>query len=91
MTPPPNFALRIIVQEDRKRVRGLNANFADAAPDCSLDTNECNAWLDILCKHFTDRLWPRSGGMDAIRQFMANLQHAMVPAGWKVDLFMVAA
>jgi hypothetical protein len=91
MTPPSNFALRIIVEEDCKLVRRLNANYADAAPDGGLDTAECDALLDILGLHFTDRPWPRSGGMDTTRQFMAELQHAMVSAGWKVDLFAVAA
>jgi hypothetical protein len=31
MTPPSNFALRIIVEKDSKLVRTLNADYADAA------------------------------------------------------------
>ena len=79
-----NFALRIIVEEDRKLVRRLNAIYVDAARDGGLDNAESDALLDVLGKHFAGRAWPRSGGMDATRHFMANLQHAMVGAGWKV-------
>jgi hypothetical protein len=32
MTPPSNFALRFIVEEDPSLVRQLNARYADAAP-----------------------------------------------------------
>ena len=42
-------------------------------------------------RHFTGQLWPRTGGMDATRRFMATLQRAMVAAGWKMDAFAVAA
>jgi hypothetical protein len=91
LTPPSNFALRIIVEEDRTLVRTLNAIYADAAADGGLDDAERDALLDVLGKHFTGRPWPRSGGVDATRHFMANLQHAMVGVGWKVDLFAVTA
>jgi hypothetical protein len=47
--------------------------------------------LDLLSRHFTGRSWPRSGGMDATRRFMATLQRAMAVAGWKLDAFAVAA
>lgn len=90
MMPPSNFILRIIVEEDPKLVRRLNAHYAGAAPDGGLDTIERDALLDVLGKHFTGRLWPRSGGMDATRRFMGDLQHAMVAAGWTVDLLAVA-
>jgi hypothetical protein len=90
MTPPSNFALRIIVEEDAKLVRCLNANYAGAAPDGGLDTVERDALLDVLGRHFTGRPWPRSGGMDATRRFMADLQDAMVAARWSVDVFAVA-
>ena len=91
MTPPSNFALRIIVEEDSKLVRTLNTTYADAAPDGGLDAVERDALFDVLGVHFTGRLWPRSGSMDATRRFLANLQRAMVTAGWKVDSFAVMA
>jgi hypothetical protein len=74
LTPPSNFALRIIVEEDRKLVRRLNAIYVNAARDGGLDNAESDASLDVLGKHFTGRPWPRSGGLDATRHFMANLQ-----------------
>ena len=91
MTPPSNFALRFIVEENCKLVRTLNASYADAAPDGGLGSDELDALLDTLGKHFTGLLWPRSGGMGATRRFMADLQHAMSAAGWKVDVFAVTA
>ena len=91
MTPPSNFALRIIVEEDRKLVRTLNANYAGAAPDGGLDECECDALLDVLGLHFTGRPWPRSGGTEASRRYFADVQHGMVAAGWKVDSFVVTA
>ena len=47
--------------------------------------------LDLLGRHFTGQSWPRTGGMDATRRFMATLQRAMAAAGWKMDAFAVAA
>ena len=91
MTPPSKFALRIIVEEDRKLVRNLNANYADASPDGGLDTSERDAVFDVLALHFTGRLWPRSGGMETTRRFVADLQHAMIGAGWKVSSFALTA
>ena len=91
MTPPSNFALRIIVEQDSKLVRALNAEYADAAPDGGLDTVERDALFDVLGLHFTGSRWPRSGGIDATRRFFASLQRAMVTAGWKVDFFAVMA
>jgi hypothetical protein len=91
MTPPSNFGLRIIVEEDRKLVRTLNANYAGAAPDGGLDECERDALLDVLGLHFTGRPWPRSGGTEASRRYLADLQHGMVAAGWKVDSFAVSA
>ena len=91
MTPPSNFALRIIVEEDRRLVRTLNANYADAALDGGLETSEREALFDVLGLHFAGRLWPRSGGTEATRRFVADLQHAMIAAGWKVDSFAVTA
>jgi hypothetical protein len=90
MTPPSNFVLRIVVEEDPKLVRTLNAHYADAAPDGGLDTVERDALLDVLGRHFIGTTWPRSGGMDATRRFMAGLQRAMIKAGWSVDLLAVA-
>jgi hypothetical protein len=72
-------------------VRTLNATYADAAPDGGLDAVERDALFDVLGLHFTGHLWPRSGSMDATRRFLANLQRAMVTAGWKVDSFAVMA
>jgi hypothetical protein len=68
----------------------LNAYYADAAADGGLDALERDAVLDVLARHFTAQPWPRSGGMDATRRFMANLQRAMTRAGWSVDFFAVA-
>lgn len=90
MTPPSDFALRIVVEDDPKLVRRLNAYYADAAPDGGLDTVERDALLDTLGRHFTGQPWPRAGGMDATRRFMADLQRAMTRAGWIVDLLAVA-
>lgn len=87
MTPPVNFALRIIVEEDPKLVRRLNAYYADAAPDGGLDAVERDALLDLLGRHFTGQPWPQSGGIDATRQFLADLHRAMTRAGWTVDFF----
>jgi hypothetical protein len=84
MTPPSKFALRVIVEEHPKLVRVLNANYANAAPDGGLKTAEWDALLDVLGRHFTGKLWPRSGGMGAARRFLADLQHAMAATGWKV-------
>jgi hypothetical protein len=90
MTPPSNIALRIVVEEDPNLVRALNADYADAAPDGGLDADERDALLDAIGRHFTGQPWPRSGGMDAARRYMADLQRAMTRAGWTVDLFAVA-
>jgi hypothetical protein len=90
MTPPSNIALRIVVEEDPKLVRNLNAWYADATPDGGLDTVERDALLDVLGRHFLGQPWCRSGGMDATRRFMADLQRAMTTAGWAVDLLAVA-
>ena len=85
MTPPSNFALRIIVEEDPKLVRTLNAHYADAAADGGLEAVEMDALFDVLARHFTGQPWPRSGGMDSTRRFMADLQSAMIATRWKVD------
>jgi hypothetical protein len=89
MTPPSNFALRFIVEENCKLVRTLNAGYADVAPDGGLDASERDALFDILGLHFTRRLWPRSGGTEVTRRYLADLQHAMIAAGWKVNSFAV--
>ena len=91
MKPPSNFALRIIIEEDRKLVRCLNANYSDAPPDGGLDTSECGALFDVLGLHFAGQRWPRSGGTEVTRRYMADLQHTMIAAGWKVDSFSVTA
>jgi hypothetical protein len=90
MTPPSNFVLRIIVEEDARLVRTLNANYADAAADGGLEAGEKELLFDILARHFTGRPWPRSGGMDATRHFMAELQSAMIATRWSADLLVVA-
>ncbi len=90
MTPPSNFALRIVVEEDAKLVRRLNAEYAGATPDGGLDSVEREALLDAVGRHFTGRPWPRDGGMDATRRFMAELQRAMTRAGWAVGFFALA-
>jgi hypothetical protein len=89
MIPPSNFALRIIVEEDPKLVRKLNADYAYAAPDGGLDTDDRDTLLDVLGNHFTGRLWPRAGSMVATRRYMAELQRAMARARWSVDFFAV--
>lgn len=91
MTPPFNFALRIIVEEDPKLVRRLNGSYADAAPDGGLESAERDMLLDVLSRHFTGQLWPRSGGTEITRRYLADLQHAMIAAGWKVNSFAVTA
>jgi hypothetical protein len=90
MTPPSNFALRIVVEEDPELVRTLNAHYADAAADGGLEAVEKDGLFDVLARHFTGQPWPRSGGMNATRRFMANLQNAMIAARWTVDLLAVA-
>jgi hypothetical protein len=90
MTPPSNIALRIVVEEDSKLVRRLNAYYADAAPDGGLDAVERDALLDAFGRHFTGQPWPRAGSMDVTRRFIADLQRAMTRAGWTVDLLAVA-
>ena len=48
MTPPSNFALRFIVEEDCKLVRTLNAGYAEAAPDGGLDASQRDALFDVV-------------------------------------------
>jgi hypothetical protein len=90
MIPPSNFVLRIIIEEDPRLVRDLNARYAGAAPDGGLETAERDALFDVIGKHFTGRPWPHSGGMDATKRFMAELQSCMVATLWKVDLLTMA-
>jgi hypothetical protein len=90
MTPPSNFALRIIVEEDPKLVRTLNARYAGAAADGGLEAVEKDALFDVRARHVTGRPWPRSGGMDATRRFMADLRKAMTATRWTVDPLVVA-
>lgn len=91
MTPPSNVALRFIVEEDPRLVQALNQAYAEADPDGGLDKPEREALQDVIGRHFTGRHWPRKASMEATRRFMADLQRAMAAAGWKVDLFAVAA
>jgi hypothetical protein len=84
MRPPSNFALRIIVEEDPKLVRILNARYADAAPDGGLEVAEKNALLDVLARHFVGRPWPRSGDITSTRGFMAELRTAMIATRGRV-------
>jgi hypothetical protein len=58
MTPPSSFALRIIVEENCKLVRTLNANYAGAAPD--------GAWRHpsaTRCSMFWDCILPDASGL----------------------------
>lgn len=71
-------------------MRMLNARYRDAAPDGGLEAAERDALFDVIGKHFTGRPWPRSGGMNATKRFMADLQPAMIEARWKVDLLAMA-
>jgi len=80
-----------IIERDPRLVEELNLYYGDTMPDGGLDKLEGELLLDLVARHFTGRLWPRTGGMDATRRFMADLQRAMTKAGWKVDLFAVAA
>ena len=79
MTPPSNFILRISVEEDQKLVRTPTAHYADAAADSGLEPAER-----------LDSHGPRTGGMVAVRRFMADLQDAMIITRLKVDLMAVA-
>jgi len=89
MTPPSNFALRFIVEEDCKLVRTLNAGYADATPDGGLDAAERDALFNVLGLHFTGRQWPRFGGIEVTRRYLADFQHEMIATGWKVNSFAV--
>lgn len=91
MVPPSNEALRLIIETDPSLVEDLNRYYGDATPDGGLDKVEREKLLDLLGRHFTGRSWPRTGGMEATRRFMATLQRAMAIAGWKLDAFAVAA
>jgi hypothetical protein len=91
MVPASNDALRQIIETAPGLVETLNEYYGDAAPDGGLDKVERELLLDLLARHFTRQPWPRTGGMDATRRFMATLQRAMAAAGWKVDAFAVAA
>jgi hypothetical protein len=90
MTPPSNFALRIVIEDDPKLVRHLNAHYDGAAADGGLEPEERDALFDIVGRHFIGRPWPRTGGMDVTRQFIADLQPAMIAMLWKVDLLAMA-
>jgi hypothetical protein len=91
MVPPSNEALRLIIETDAALVADLNRYYGEATADGGLDKAERERLLDLLSKHFTGRSWPRSGGMDATRRFMATLQRAMGASGWKLDAFVLAA
>jgi hypothetical protein len=91
MAPPSNDALRLVIETAPHLVATLNEFYGDAAPDGGLDKGERELLFDLLARHFTGQAWPRTGGMDRTRRFMAALQRAMSAAGWKVDGFAVAA
>jgi hypothetical protein len=55
------------------------------------EPSERDALFDVLALHFTGHKWPRSGGTKATRRFVADPQHGMIAAGWKVDSFAVTA
>ena len=82
VTPPSNFLLRIVVEEDQKLVRSLNGRYADAASDVGgLEAAERDALLDVLARHFTGQRWPCSS-MEATRHFVVELQTA---TQWRPD------
>jgi hypothetical protein len=91
MVPPSNEALRLVIETAPQLVATLNEYYGDAAADGGLDKVEREQLLDLLARHFARQSWPRTGGMDKTRRFMATLQRAMSAAGWKVDAFAVAA
>ncbi len=91
LIPPSNEALRQIIESDPALVEDLNAYYGDTTLDGGLDKLERELLLDLLARHFTGRLWPRTGGMEATRRFTAEVQRAMAKAGWRVDCFAVAA
>ena len=91
MIPPSNDALRLVIETDADLVEELNHFYGDTTPDGGLDSVERELLFDLFGRHFTGRLWPRTGGMEATRRFMAEMQRAMTAAGWKVDSFAVAA
>ena len=91
LIPPSNDALRQIIESDPALVDELNAWYGEANPDGGLDKVERELLLDLVARHFTRQLWPRRGGMEATRRFVAELQQAMVRAGWQVDLFAAAS
>ena len=91
LIPPSNDALRQIIESDPALVEDLNAYYGGTSPDGGLDELERELLLDLVARHFTGHLWPRTGGMQATRRFMVQLQQAMAKAGWKVDLFAVAS
>jgi len=91
MVPPSNDALRQVIERDSDLVETLNEFYGDATPDGGLDKVERELLLDLLGRHYTGHLWPRTGGMDATRKFMAALRRAMLAAGWKMDGFAIAA
>jgi hypothetical protein len=90
MVPPSNDALRQIIEQDQDLVDTLNEYYGDAAADGGLDKVERELLFDLLARHFTGQLWPRTGGMEATRRFMAGLQRVMRAAGWKMDAFALA-
>ena len=90
ITPPFNFLLRIVAEEDQNLVRSLNARYGDATADGGLEAAERDALLDVLARHYTGQRWPRSASMEVTRRFVVELQTAMLAARWKVDLLAVA-
>ncbi len=92
MVPPSNDALRQIIERDADLVETLNEFYGEATPDGGLAIKvERELLLDLLGRHYTGHLWPRTGGMEATRRFMAGLRRAMLAAGWKMDGFALAA
>jgi hypothetical protein len=87
MIPPSNIALRMVVEEDPRLVRRLNTNYGEAEADGGLDVAERDALFDAVGRHFVGEPWPRSGGVDATRQFIVKLQREMKKTGWVVDFF----
>jgi hypothetical protein len=90
MVPPSNEALRQIIEQDADLVEVLNEYYGDATADGGLDKVERELLLDLLGRHFTGQLWPRTGGVEATKRFMAALQRSMRAGGWKMDAFALA-
>lgn len=58
-------------------VRTLITNYAGAAADGGLESAEQGTLFDVLGRDYTGQPWPRTGGIDAMKKPMADLQSAI--------------